>query len=67
MEEDIESYTIISAYMSNEEEDKGKIKPGYLADFIFLDRVITEVEQEKILDTKVMKTFLGGELVYERV
>ncbi len=67
MEEALESYTLLGAYMSDEEEDKGKIKPGYLADFIFLDRVITEVEQEKILDTKVMKTFLGGELVYERV
>lgn len=66
VEEALEAYTYLGAYMSGEEEDKGRIKPGYLADFIFLDRTVDEMKGEKILETKVMKTFVGGELVYER-
>lgn len=66
VEEALEAYTLLGAYMTAEEEDKGKIKEGYLADFIILDRSITEVEKKEILATRVMKTFLGGQVVYKR-
>ncbi len=66
IEEALEAYTLKGAYLSGEEDDKGKISPGYLADFIFLDRDITKASQEELLDIKVMRTFFAGELVYER-
>lgn len=66
MEEALESYTLSGAYMSGEENDKGMIKAGYLADFIILDRDILEVEEKEILEVKVAKTFFSGELVFER-
>jgi predicted amidohydrolase YtcJ len=60
----IKMFTSWGAWVGFEEDIKGKIEQGYLADFIILDRDITEIPEEKILETKVLKTFLGGEEVY---
>lgn len=67
MEDAIYAYTYESAYASGEEEIKGTISPGKLADFIVLDRDLFNLENDKeILDTKVLETYVGGQLVFKR-
>lgn len=63
VQEAVALYTTGSAYTSFEEEYKGKLTEGYLADFVVLSQDIFD-DNVKILDTKVEKTFLGGEQVY---
>ncbi len=60
------AYTAEGAYVSGDEDIRGKILPGMEADFIILDRNLTEIPPEDILNAKVLKTFIGGECVYER-
>jgi predicted amidohydrolase YtcJ len=61
----IAAYTIGSAYAEFAEKEKGSLQPGMLADFVVLDRDITSIPAEKILDTKVLRTVVGGKTVYE--
>ena len=64
VQEAVELYTTGSAYTAYEEEYKGKLKEGYLADFIVLSDDIFSIDEKEILSVKVEKTFLGGEEVY---
>ncbi len=66
IDEAIAAYTSGSAYAEFAEKDKGTLAPGMLADFIVLDRDITKVPPEQILQTKVLQTYLGGKNVYAR-
>ena len=61
----IAAYTSGSAFAEFAEKDKGLIAPGMLADIVVLDRDITAIPPEKILDTKVLRTVVGGKTVYE--
>ncbi len=65
MDQAIAAYTTGSAFAQFEEKEKGKIVPGMLADFVVLDRDITSVSLEKLLQTKVLRTVVGGKTVYE--
>lgn len=65
IDEAIAAYTTGSAYAEYAEKNKGLLAPGYLADFIVLDRDITKVPPEQILGTKVLRTVVGGKTVYE--
>jgi hypothetical protein len=65
MDEAIAAYTRGSAFAEFSEKDKGQIAPGMLADFIVLDRDITSVSPAKLLETKVLRTVVGGKTVYE--
>jgi predicted amidohydrolase YtcJ len=65
IEQAIAAYTTGSAYAEFAEKEKGTIAPGKLADFVVLDRDITAIAPEKILDTRVLQTVLGGKTVYE--
>ncbi len=65
MDEAIAAYTRGSAFAEFAEKDKGQITPGMLADFIVLDRDITGVTPAKLLETKVLRTVVGGKTVYE--
>lgn len=64
VQEAVELYTTGAAYTAYEEEYKGKLTEGYLADFVVLSQDIFEVDESEIINTKVEKTYLGGELVY---
>ena len=67
-EEALRSYTIDAAYAAFEEDIKGSITPGKWADFVVLDRDIMDssaVPDAAILDTQVLMTVVGGEVVYE--
>ncbi len=65
MMEALQAYTLFGAWLSFEEDLKGSIEPGKLADLIVLDQDLLTVAAEKIMDTKVLQTWLGGRLVYE--
>jgi predicted amidohydrolase YtcJ len=65
VEEAIKCYTLNNAYASFEEDIKGSIEPGKLADFVVLDQDILTVDSIKIKDIKVMMTILDGEIIYQ--
>ena len=65
-QEALQSMTIWPAYASFMEDVSGTISPGKYADFVVLDQDIMTVAPERILDTHVVMTVLGGVTVYER-
>lgn len=65
-EQALRSYTLDAAYGAFEEEIKGSITPGKLADFTIYDQDLMTVAENKILDTKIAMTIFDGEVVYEK-
>jgi predicted amidohydrolase YtcJ len=65
IEQAIAAYTTGSAFAEFDEKQKGKLERGMLADFIVLDQDITAALPPKILETKVLRTVVGGKTVYE--
>ena len=65
-EETLRGMTIWAAYSNFEEHEKGSIETGKFADFIIIDKDIMTVPIEEVIKTKVLKTFVNGELVYEK-
>ena len=65
-EETLKGMTIWGAYFNFEENEKGSIEKGKSADFIIIDQNIMEIEAARIPNTKVLKTFVDGELVYQK-
>jgi predicted amidohydrolase YtcJ len=63
--EAVEAYTMGSAYAEFQEKEKGSITPRKLADFVILSDDIFKVDPVKIQDVRVLKTLVGGKLVYE--
>ena len=61
------AYTQGSAYAEFAEGWKGKLVPGYVADFVVLDRDLTGVAARAVLGTVVVRTVVGGKMVYEAV
>jgi hypothetical protein len=61
----IAAYTTGSAFAEFAEKDKGQIVTGMLADFVVLDRDPTSVDAQKLLQTRVLRTVVGGKTVYE--
>lgn len=62
----VHAYTVGSAYASFEENIKGMIKSGMLADMIVLNEDIFEIHEEKIKDVVVDLTIVDGKIVYKR-
>ncbi len=54
------AYTQGSAYAEFTEPWKGKLAPGYVADFVVLDRDLTAVAPPEILKTQVLRTVVDG-------
>lgn len=65
MEQALAAYTSGAAYAEFTEKEKGKLAAGMLADFVVLDQDITSIAPSKILETKVLRTVVGGKTVYE--
>lgn len=62
----IDAYTYEGAYASFEEDTKGRIKEGYLADFILLDQDIFTCRLDQIKDIDVLETYVDGVSVYKK-
>ena len=65
IDEAIYAYTQAPAFAEFREKIKGRIEPGYLADMVVLDRDVTKASPEQVLHTRVLRTVLGGETVYQ--
>jgi hypothetical protein len=65
-EEAIASYTIKAAYSAFEEQDKGTLEAGKLADFIVLSNDLLTCPDSLILSTEVLQTYVGGEQKYAK-
>ena len=65
IDEAIYAYTQASAFAEFRETIKGRLAPGYLADMVVLDRNITKASPQELLHTRVLRTVLGGETVYQ--
>lgn len=62
----LRSYTLDAAYGAFEEDIKGSIEVGKLADFTVFDRNIMTIPDNQILEAQVDYTIVGGEVVYKR-
>ncbi len=60
------AYTIDGAYASFDEKIKGSLEKGKLADLVILDQDLFIIAPEKIWEVKVLKTMVGGEVVFDR-
>ena len=58
--EALKAYTLGSAFMSFEEDIKGSISIGKLADFVVLSENILQTEKDNIKNIKVLETYVGG-------
>ncbi len=65
-EEALRSYTIDAAYAAFEEESKGSLEVGKLADMTVLSRDIMTVPEDEIPGTRVVYTILGGRVAYRQ-
>ena len=63
-EQALRSYTLNNAYAAFEEDLKGSLTPGKLADITVLSRDILTVPEEEILSAKVLYTIVGGKVLY---
>ncbi|MCC6359209.1 MAG: amidohydrolase [Phycisphaerales bacterium] len=64
-EQTLRAHTLGAAYAAFEENDKGTLKPGKLADFVIVDRDFFACPERDIASMKVLMTVIGGEVVYE--
>ena len=64
--EALKGMTKWAAYANFEEDVKGSIEVGKVADFVLLTNDIMVLNDSEILATEVLATFLGGEMVYQR-
>ena len=62
--EALRSYTINNAYAGFEEDIKGSLEVGKLADITVLDRDILTIPEEDIPNTAISYTIVGGEVMY---
>lgn len=65
-EEALHSYTLAAAFSAFEETVKGSLSPGKWADFILLSEDLVHCPDEAILKTEVLKTWVGGKLLYSK-
>lgn len=65
LDEALRGYTIEGAYAEFEERAKGSIEPGKLADLTVISEDITKLAPRQILNIRVLKTLVGGRVVYD--
>lgn len=63
-EEALLSYTTWNAYAAFEENEKGKLAPGMLADIVVLSKNLLTCPPEDILQARVLKTIVGGKVLF---
>jgi predicted amidohydrolase YtcJ len=65
-EQALEMYTLNGAYASFEENIKGSLSPGKLADIVMLSADPLKTDPDQIKEIRVEKTIIGGEVVWEK-
>lgn len=65
VEQALKAYTQGGAFASFEEDIKGTLSPGRLADFVILERDILTIDPTEIRNVKVLRTVVGGRTVFE--
>jgi predicted amidohydrolase YtcJ len=66
VEDALRAYTVNAAFASFDDDRKGSLASGKLADFVLLGSDITRIAPEAIRDVKVLMTVVGGRVVFER-
>jgi predicted amidohydrolase YtcJ len=64
--EALQTYTINAAYAGFEEDIKGTLTPGKLADITVLSKDILTIPEDEIPTTEVVYTIVGGKVMYSR-
>jgi predicted amidohydrolase YtcJ len=64
--EALRSYTLNGAYAAFQERQKGSLSPGKLADIVILSQDITTVPEERIRETRVVTTIVGGRVAFQK-
>jgi predicted amidohydrolase YtcJ len=62
----IRMYTMNGAYAAFEENQKGSLEKGKLADMIILSKPILDTAVDDLCSIEVEKTFIGGKVVYSK-
>ena len=58
--------TIWAARSNFEEPEKGSLEKGKFADFVILDKDLMKADPKEILSTMVLRTYVGGQRVYQK-
>ncbi len=66
VEEALRAYTIDAAYASFQEDRKGSLETGKLADFVMIDQDLTRIDPAQIRDASIVRTVVGGKTVFEK-
>ncbi len=66
LETALRAYTINNAFAAGEEDIKGSLEPGKLADIVVVDRDLFSLEPEMLKNCQVLYTIVGGRIVYQR-
>lgn len=65
VEQAVRAYTLGSAFAEFQEKAKGTIEVGKLADFVILSENIFDIDTRRIIGVKILKTVVGGRIVYD--
>ncbi len=65
-DEALRMLTLDAAYAAYEENIKGSIQAGKLADLVVLSKDIMKIDEEEILKTEVSMTILNGKIIYQK-
>ena len=66
IEEAIRGYTANAAWLTFEEDVKGTLEPGMLADMVVLSEDLLTIDPDRIMDVEIDMTIVDGEVLYER-
>ena len=64
--EALKAVTINVAYQYNEQDLKGSIKKGKIADFIIIDKNPLEIDSDELKEIQILKTIKDGIVVYSK-
>lgn len=66
VEDALRAYTAGASYAGFTESSTGKLKEGYLADFVVLSEDILNIDSDRIVETEVLMTVVDGTIVYKK-
>jgi hypothetical protein len=66
VEEALRAYTLDAAYASFDENIKGSLEKGKLADFVILSEDLSQIDPVKIREVDIKMTVVGGQIVFEQ-